>query len=157
MATAARQLKHRPASPEPRALRVVRRALSEFPPQQATHPRRRRGVIAITCLSLVAVVFAVLVEQVVLAQSAFELGKIRKQLTEAQSLQEELLLEAATLESPARVENFARNHLGMVDPDPALTQYIVADIGRRNEEAPAGSDTPAAGAAAAAATSEVAP
>jgi cell division protein FtsL len=72
------------------------------------------------------IVFGVLLERVVLSQSAFKLATMRRQLEAAQSRHEELLLEASRLASPDRIEHFARTNLGMVDP--AIVEYIVADV-----------------------------
>jgi len=81
-----------------------------------------------------AVIAGVLLEQVVLAQSAFKVVRLRDRITQAESEHQELLLEAATLESPGRVERYARAHLGMIDPDRSSTEtfYVVADIGPRS-------------------------
>lgn len=38
------------------------------------------------------------------------------------------MLEAAKLDSEARIERYAREKLGMVDPEPQNVRYIVADI-----------------------------
>jgi cell division protein FtsB len=75
-----------------------------------------------------AVIFGVLLEQVVLAQSAFKLSRINEQLASAQTKHEELLLNAAKLEAPGRIEHYARTRLGMVDPP--IVEYIVADVPR---------------------------
>lgn len=75
-----------------------------------------------------AVVAAILLMQVVLAQSAFDLSDLRKQLQAAEERHEILLLEAAQLDSSARIERYARENLGMVDPGPGGVQYIVADV-----------------------------
>ena len=75
-----------------------------------------------------AVIAAILLEQVVLAQSAFHLSDLRKELQAAEEKHEVLLLEAAQLDSSARIERYARENLGMIDPGPAGVQYIVADI-----------------------------
>ena len=80
------------------------------------------GVIA------AAIVAGILLEQVVLAQSAFHLTDIRQELEAAEEKHEALLLEAAQLDSSARIERYARENLGMVDPAPEGIQYIVADI-----------------------------
>lgn len=74
------------------------------------------------------VVIAVLLEQVVLAQSAFHLAKVRQQVVKAEAEHQELLLEATRLGSPGRIEKFAMEELGMVEPGPGNTDYIVADI-----------------------------
>ncbi len=74
------------------------------------------------------IVIAILLMQVVLAQSAFHLADIRADLEAAEERHEVLLLEAAQLDSSARIERYARENLGMVDPAPGGIQYIVADI-----------------------------
>lgn len=84
-------------------------------------------ILATICVG--AVIFGVLLEQVVLAQSAFKLSRINEQLEAAESKHEELLLNAAKLEAPGRIESYARERLGMVDP--AHVEYIVADVPRR--------------------------
>jgi len=73
-------------------------------------------------------VFGVLLEQVVLAQSAFELSRIQRQMVEIEERHQALVLEATKLESPGRIERYARSRLGMVEP--ATVKYIVADIKR---------------------------
>jgi cell division protein FtsB len=77
-------------------------------------------------IAITAVVFAVLLEQVVLAQSAFKLAELRAEVRTAEATHEELLLWAAKMESPERIESIARNRLGMVSP--SSVEYIVADI-----------------------------
>jgi cell division protein FtsL len=79
---------------------------------------------------VLAVVFAVLLEQVVLAQSAFKLKDIQDRLVAAESQHKELMLEAARLESADRIERFARDRLGMVEPDTRSVSYIQADVVR---------------------------
>jgi cell division protein FtsL len=91
--------------------------------------RRTAPLAILGVITAVAIVFGVLLEQVVLAQSAFELSSIRKSFTSAEARHEELLLESAKLDSSARIERFARDTLGMVDPLPTSVQYIVADVG----------------------------
>lgn len=101
--------------------------------------RKRKGLInragtriaPFTILAVIAIggiVAGILLEQVVLAQSAFKLTKIRQELTIAEENREVLMLEAAKLDSAARIERYARENLGMVDPPPHMVRYIVADI-----------------------------
>jgi hypothetical protein len=73
-----------------------------------------------------------LLEQVVLAQSAFKLTEIRQDLAVAEENREVLMLEAAKLDSAARIERYAREELGMIDPAPHDVRYIVADIRPRS-------------------------
>ena len=77
-------------------------------------------------LCALLVIFGVLLEQVVLAQSAFKLGHIREVTAEAEARHQELLLEATKLGSPGRIERYARTKLGMVDA--GEVSYIVADV-----------------------------
>ena len=107
------------------AVRVVRRKKLKLI-ERAGLSRAIPYLIAGT-IAIVAVVFAVLLEQVVLGQSAFKLAELRKQLLAAEAEHEELLLEVAKMESPDRIENYARANLGMTDP--SSIEYIVADIG----------------------------
>ena len=101
-------------------LEVVRRS------QTRTGWRRwLPAAIGIACL-IGGVIVGVLLEQVVLAQSAFKLANLRSELVQAESTHEELLLEAAELGSPERIESQARTLLGMVDPPEV--RYIVADV-----------------------------
>jgi cell division protein FtsL len=77
-------------------------------------------------LCVLLAVFGVLLEQVVLAQSAFELGRVREDVVAAETDHQELLLEATRLGSPGRIERYAREELGMVDS--AEFGYIVAEV-----------------------------
>jgi cell division protein FtsL len=86
----------------------------------------RRAPLIATALCVVLIVFGVLLERVILSQSAFKLATVRRQLETAQGRHEELLLEASGLASPDRIEHFARTNLGMVDP--VVVEYIVADV-----------------------------
>ena len=85
-------------------------------------------VITVSILLGGAIVVGVLLEQVTLAQSAFELAEMRQDLVAAEARHEELLLESANLDSAARIERYARTSLGMVDPAPGSVEYIVADV-----------------------------
>jgi cell division protein FtsL len=99
--------------------------------------------IAATIVVL-GVVFAVLLEQVVLAQSAFKLKGIQDELVSAEGRHRELMLEAAKLESSERIERFARDRLGMIKPDVRSVGYIQADVIRRGDGARI-ADDPAGG------------
>ncbi len=93
--------------------------------------RRLAPFTILAVIAIGAIISAILLEQVVLAQSAFKLTNIREQLAEAQEDREVLMLEAAKLDSAARIERYARENLGMVDPDPRNVRYIVANIPSR--------------------------
>jgi cell division protein FtsL len=75
-----------------------------------------------------ALIFGVLLEQVVMAQSAFRLTHLTKQTDAAQATHQALLVRWAHLQSQGRIERYARDKLGMVDPAPGDIQYIVADL-----------------------------
>lgn len=123
MSTAAARL--RTGRPAPRELRVVRRRSRRLIKRQAS---RRVAPLALASVVLIGtIVVAVLLERVVLSQSAFELARLRKRVAAAEARHQELLLEAARLESPGRIERVARVRLGMVDP--VSVNYIVADVG----------------------------
>jgi cell division protein FtsB len=106
------------------SLQVIRRrsrALIKRGPARRLAPA---AILAAICVG--GVVLAILLEQVMLAQSAFELTRLRRGLVNAQSRHETLLLEAAELDSPSRIESYARDALGMVEPGDQ--DYVVADI-----------------------------
>jgi cell division protein FtsL len=91
--------------------------------------RRLAPTMVAAAIVLGASVLTVLLAQVVLAQSAFKVETLARKVNKAVAEREEMRLEAATLESPARIEQYARTELGMVDP--VVIEYIVADIPRR--------------------------
>lgn len=115
------------------------------------------AVLGAICVG--AVIFGVLLEQVVLAQSAFKLSRVNEKLEVARSKHESLLLTAAKLEAPGRIESYARTRLGMVDPP--VVEYIVANVprqmNRRLASTNPGGALPATGQAAATAAEEGAP
>lgn len=114
----------------PSGLRIIRRKrlnLIERVGMSRMIPYIIAGAIVTTAL-----VFAVLLAQVVLAQSAFKLAELRKDVVAAETKHEELLLEVAKMESPDRIEAIARNQLGMTSPH--SVEYIVADITTKSQK-----------------------
>lgn len=108
----------------------------------------------LSAICVAAVVFGVLLEQVILAQSAFKLARVRRQMAAAEARNQELTLEVTKLSSPSRIERYARTALGMVEP--ARVSYIVAGLGSADRRvarhtAPDGAGDGGAAAAAAAA------
>ena len=101
-----------------RSRRLIRRS-----PSTRSTPLVVAGVILV-----VAAIFGILLEQVLMSQSAFKLGKIRERMIAAQSRHEDLIFQVSQLESDARIESYGRTELGMVEADPARTEFIVADI-----------------------------
>jgi cell division protein FtsL len=91
-------------------------------------PRRLAPIVIFGAIAVLGIVFTILLEQVVLAQSAFKLARIRERLVRAEARHHELLVDASMLESSDRIEWVARNRLNMVDPAPEHVRYIVADI-----------------------------
>jgi cell division protein FtsL len=109
-------------------LRVVRRKSRKLIVRRGS---RRAAPYAIGGAILVlGIIFTVLLEQVVLAQSAFKLAELREELVAAENQSFELQLEVARLESSDRIERFAREELGMIDSDLASADYIYADVSR---------------------------
>ena len=101
-----------------RSRKLIRRAMST----------RLAPTAIVATIGVIAVVIAVLLMQVVLAQSAFKLSKVRQEVVEAEAEHQELLLEATRLGSPGRIEKYAMEELGMVKPKPSEVDYIVADV-----------------------------
>ena len=106
------------------SLRLVRRRSRKLIKRKST---RRVAPLAILAVILsAAIVFGILLEQVMLAQTAFKLQRLTRSTQVAQSKNGALLLKASRLGSPARIENYARVQLGMIDPH--NVQYIVATV-----------------------------
>lgn len=105
-------------------LRIVRRRSRSL--IKRGRSTRLAPVVILVGICVATIVFGVLLEQVMLAQSAFKLTQIRARLARAEATHEALLYEAAQLENPERIERFAREELGMVDA-PAVS-YIVARL-----------------------------
>ncbi|MDQ4095494.1 MAG: cell division protein FtsL [Actinomycetota bacterium] len=101
-----------------RSRKLIRRGMST----------RLAPTAIVATIGVIAVVIAVLLMQVVLAQSAFKLSKVRQEVVEAEAEHQELLLEATRLGSPGRIEKYAMEELGMVKPKPSDVDYIVADV-----------------------------
>ncbi len=127
-------------------LRVVRRRSKGLIQRRGGRKLAPWGIAGV--IGVVALIFGILLEQVILAQSAFHLTELRQQIVEVETRHEELLLEAARLESPDRIERYARSVLGMVDPRDH--EYVVADVplpGNHEVGAPPLPETPASGVA----------
>jgi cell division protein FtsB len=113
-------------SPEAAQLKVVRRSSKKLIKRERA--TRLAPLAILGGIVAIAIVFGVLLEQVVLAQSAFKLTRVRERLAVAEEHHQELLLQAAKLESSDRIARFARDELGMVEPAPGDVQYLSADI-----------------------------
>ena len=131
-------------------LEVVRRRSRSLIKRSAG--TRFAPVAIAVAICIATVVAGVLIEQVILAQSAFRLAQINRQMAEVSEQHQALVLEATKLESPGRIERYARTRLGMVEP--TTVEYIVADLnrsklGRLASSKPPRLPPPATGAAAA--------
>jgi cell division protein FtsL len=89
-------------------------------------------VVILGGIAALGIVFAVLLEQVVLAQSAFKLARLRADVVAAEARNHQLLLDASKLQNAERIEQYARDQLGMVPARSASAEYIVADVARRS-------------------------
>ena len=130
-------------------LEVVRRKSRNL--MVRSESRRMVPVVIISGIAVFAVVVGVLLEQVVLAQSAFKLERVRERLVAEEERNQDLLLEATRLEGSDRIERYAREVLGMVEAKPGVTNYITADVRLRDPLRVAGgrgSSRPRAGQAA---------
>lgn len=150
----ARAAQVRRAAPAGRSdLRVIRRHGRSLIKRSGS--RRTAPWFIVAVIAVGALVSGVLLEQVVLAQSAFKLQAIDGRLAQAETRQEELLTQVAELESPGRIERYARSYLGMVDP--STVEYIVARVrigtDTRLADAMNGGDLPLPGGASAVGTS----
>jgi cell division protein FtsL len=130
----ARAQEIRQAVRERAALRVVGDQRPTLKPHRRVSPL---VFLAIVCV--LGTVALVLVERVMLAQSAFELTRLMERVEAADERRSELAFEVARRENPGRIEHYARTKLGMVDPDPASIQYIVADVAPRRSDSGGGS------------------
>lgn len=128
MSAAARRLRDQHAAEKD--LRLVRRRGRNL--INRTGARRSAPLAIAAGVAVIAVVASVLLSQVVLAQSAFKLEAINKRLAAVEDRREELLAEVAALESPGRIERYARFRLGMVDP--TNVEYIVARVRTGNDD-----------------------
>ncbi|MGH2699196.1 MAG: hypothetical protein ACRDJL_08370 [Actinomycetota bacterium] len=121
----------RDRKPRPRNLKVVRRKRRGLIQRSATRrmtPLVLGGVILVTLL-----IATVLLEQVLMAQSAFKLEEIRRRTAKAETRHQELVLEATQLENKGRIEQYAINQLGMRATNATTSEYMVADIALTTE------------------------
>lgn len=126
MSARASQVRSRSQKNEKPDLRVVRRTSTHL--IQRGRQRRLAPMTIVVSIAVVAALFGILLAQVVLAQSAFKVDRLRDRIDAAQVRHEELVFEVGKLASSARIERYARQELGMIDPE--NVQYIVANVGR---------------------------
>lgn len=89
---------------------------------------------------VVAAIFAVLLEQIVLAQTGFKMDTLRREIATAESEHARLVLKVAKLSSKERIEQVAIEQLGMVQPQ--QVSYIVANVKTRKGDFLAQEQTP---------------
>lgn len=120
----ARAAQLRPSRRAASDIRVIRRSGRTLIKRSGS--RRTAPLAILGFITVAAIIAGVLITQVVLAQSAYKLQEINKKLSQAEARQEELLAEMALLESPGRIERYARTNLGMIEP--SNVEYIVAKV-----------------------------
>jgi len=87
-------------------------------------------------LLLVLGLFAVVVVHVVLAQQQFQLAHIASQVSAQQGANEQLSLQVAQLQAPARIVSAAEQQMGMVSP-PSVGYLLPGHTGAPKVRAPA--------------------
>ena len=87
---------------------------------------------------LVVGLFAVVVVHVVLAQQQFQLARVSAQVSAQQGANEQLSLQVAQLQAPARIVSAAEQQMGMVSP-PSVG-YLVPGHAGAKVRAPAAPD-----------------
>jgi cell division protein FtsL len=117
---------------------AVKRVERKSPPRQrlklvkGDQKKVRRRIpwpVVIGLICVFTIIFGVLFTRVVLVKTSFKLQKLQEDLVAAEEMHEELLLEAAKMESPERIERVARA-MGMIEPP--TVNYIVAHIPQRS-------------------------
>lgn len=88
--------------------------------------RRVAPLFVAAVLVVITTISVVLMEQVLLAQTAFKVSQMREEIVKAEARQAELILQAAQLGSSERIERVATRDLGMVSPEEV--QYMVANV-----------------------------
>lgn len=107
-----------------RHLKVVRRRKKGL--ILRSRSRRVAPVFVATVVVIIATVSIVLIEQVMLAQTAFKVAQMRERIVKAEARHAELVLQAAQLGSSERIERVAKRDLGMVSPEEV--HYVVANV-----------------------------
>ncbi len=111
-------------------LSVVRRSRGGLIKRSANRRMAPLGILAILLIG--ATVATVLLEQVVLAQTGFKRAQLRDRVVVAEARHAELVLRAARLGSPERIERVAITELGMTYPAPSEVKYIVANVRQKS-------------------------
>lgn len=88
--------------------------------------RRVAPMLVGVALVVISTISIVLMEQVMLAQTAFKVSQMREEMVKAEARQAELTLLAARLGSSERIERVAKEDLGMVSPEEV--HYVVANV-----------------------------
>lgn len=125
MSTRSSQVARHNAAQRPH-LRVVRKKSRGL--IKRSRASRMAPTLIIAAIVAITLVFGVLLEQIVLAQSAFRLSAIRERLVVAEEKYEKLMHEAVLLDNPSRIERIATERLGMIEPDPGSQKFVVARL-----------------------------
>lgn len=91
--------------------------------------RRIAPALAAGAIFVAATIFAVLLAQVVLAQTGFKMASLREEIVASEAEQAKLVLKAAKMSAKERIEKVAIERLGMIRPENVL--YVVADVKKR--------------------------
>lgn len=118
---ARQQSAQRVMQPAPKPVPVRRPPLRIVPPPESRARRAARRRARTTFLVLVALTFGVMLGilglRVLLAQGQVRIDELEAQVDAAQTQNQRLRLEVASLESPQRIVDEARTRLGMVPPE----------------------------------------
>lgn len=123
MSSSASQL--RSARPAKRSLAVARRRDRGLVKRGLS--RRSAPAVVAAAILVALTIFGVLLAQVVLAQSGFEMQRLREEVARANEEHARLVLKAAKLGSSERIERVAIDQLGMMYPE-QMPEYIVANV-----------------------------
>lgn len=124
MSARASQIKSSRPATRDRNLRLVKRRRRRLVARRGG--RRIAPAIATGAVLIAAAIFAVLLTQVVLAESSFRMARMRDQLVKEEGRHARLVLKTAKMNSAERIERVAVEELGMVYPE--RVEYIVANV-----------------------------
>ena len=118
-----------------------RKRLSVVPPhgvKSATGRKRARAMLLLATVFLVGGIFVIGMGQNLLGTQQIKLDYLQSQLASATQINENLLLNRAQLEAPARILQLAEHRLGMITPrsvvylTPVLPGPTVAGQGKES-------------------------
>ncbi len=104
-------------SAQPRTHKRPELRLVKNSPQRRLARLTPRGRIITLIAAVVVALFGVVVFHVNISQSQFAIEEMQQKAGDEQDRYERLRLEVSTLESPARVSQYAQERLGLVSPE----------------------------------------